>query len=71
MRSAARDLVLIGFVLALAACSSSRALVRPQTVEGTPDHIYFVEQNNGKSNIVKCDVLPDNHVRCTRQHTLD
>lgn len=58
-------------VFGSAACSSSRVLVRPQTVEGTPDHIYFVEQNNGQSSLVKCDILPDNRVTCTKQHTLD
>lgn len=57
-------------LLVLAGCSAPRVLVRPRTVEGPPDHIYFVEQTNGQSGIVKCDIQPDNSVTCSKQYAL-
>jgi hypothetical protein len=64
-------LVVGAMVLNLAGCAG-RSIQMPIRAAGPQrDYIYFVEDDGAHdSRIKKCDILPDNSVRCTIQHDL-
>jgi hypothetical protein len=56
----------------LSACMDYRSLTQPTYVKADDDdYVYVVETQQGVSSIRKCDIAPDNKVKCKLSFKLD
>ncbi|HEY3820455.1 MAG TPA: hypothetical protein VGL81_24990 [Polyangiaceae bacterium] len=62
----------LALLLSTGGCEPTRALVQPRSVEPKElGYIYFIEQEAQKdSRLKRCEILPDNSVKCAVEFDL-
>jgi hypothetical protein len=62
----------LALLLSTGGCEPGRSLVQPRSFEPKElGYIYFVEQEpQGESRLKRCEILPDNSVKCAVEFDL-